>query len=79
MYITTEPYFKDVYEEVSSLEEAKEVINLLISIIRKKKTEKVEVTITLENGPHTELVYYREDETLRQFKKRLLREVKKHL
>jgi len=79
MYITTVPFFREAYQEVSSLKEAKKVIRLLISTMRKKKTEKVEVTMTLYNGVYTTLVYNKEDEALKQFKKRLIKEVEKHL
>ena len=79
MYITTDPFFKEAYDEVPSLRKAKKVIRSLISAMRKKKTRKVQVTMTLYNGVQTTLVYYREDESPWRFKKRLIKEAKKHL
>ena len=78
MIFTTIPFLQD-FEEISSIEEAKSTIKELCSMIRRKKLPKLDITITLSNGIHTTLVYYREDEKIKDFGKRLLKEAEKHL
>ena len=78
MFFFTEPFLED-YGYISSVDQVKEVIAKILSAIEKDNLSRVDVTITLSNGVHTAVVFYRGDETLEHFQSRLLKEAEKHL
>jgi len=78
MILLTTPFLGD-FGFINSEEGVKKTIVKIASAIARKQLSRVDVRIVLSNGVGRTLVYYREDEKLSSFRKRILKEAQKHL